>query len=64
MITDMKLYSKAYSRFEIKKEVDLLNGFRRAKVFWKFFKDDLNIYICPTKPTDRIMFEGKTKNIS
>ena len=51
---------KGLSRFEIKKEVDLLNGFRRAKVNWKSFKDDLS-RVGPTKPTDRIMFEEKLK---
>ena len=37
-----------------------MNGFRRAKVNWKSFKDDLSS-VSPTKPTDRIMFEEKLK---
>ena len=51
---------KGLSRFEINKELDLLNGFRRAKVNWNMFKDDLNS-LSSTKPTDRIMFEEKLK---
>ena len=49
---------KGLSRFEINKEIDLYKGFRRAKVKWTKYREDLNSFSA-NNPTDRIMFEEK-----
>ena len=51
---------KGLSRFEINKEIDLYKGFRRAKVKWTKYREDLNSFSA-NNPTDRIMFEEKLK---
>ena len=51
---------KGLSRFEINKEIDLHKGFRRAKVKWTKYRDDLNSF-SSNNPNDRIMFEEKLK---
>lgn len=51
---------KGLSRFEVNKEIDLYKGFRRAKVNWTKYKEDLNS-LSANNPTDRIMFEEKLK---